>query len=67
MPDAETATLLRAVLDDVCKNLSRWDTSTRTAVASNLLDAVRQGRSSIDDLKQAGRRALRRTPTMWRE
>jgi len=40
MPDADTAALLRAVLDEVCASVSRWD--TRTHVASKLLETVKQ-------------------------
>jgi hypothetical protein len=66
MPDAETAALLRAVLDEVCAGVSPFDTVTRTYVASSLLDKTRQANSSLDDLRQAAMTALRRPPTMWR-
>lgn len=66
MPDAETAAVLRAVLDELCNNISRLDTSTRANVASKLLEAAKQSRYSIDDLKRVGQEALRQTPTMWR-
>ncbi|MGY4365392.1 hypothetical protein ACVW1A_001457 [Bradyrhizobium sp. LB1.3] len=54
MFDAETTALLRAVLDEVCETVSRYETGTRTHVASKLL------------LKQVGRRAWNEAPTMWR-
>jgi hypothetical protein len=66
MPNAETAAVLRAVLDEVCADLSPLDTVTRTHVASSLLEKTRQAQSSLDDLRQAARNALRRPPTMWR-
>jgi hypothetical protein len=66
MPDAETLALLRAVHDELCASLSPFDASTRTDVASKLLETARNGRSSVDDLKQAGKEALDRCPTMWR-
>jgi hypothetical protein len=66
MPDAETIALLRTVLDELCASLSPFDASTRTNVASKLLETARNGRSSVDDLKQAGKDVLRRCPTMWR-
>jgi hypothetical protein len=66
MPDAETAAVLRAVLDEVCADLSPLDTVTRTYVASSLLEKTRQAQSSLDDLRQAAKSALRRPPTMWR-
>ena len=65
MLDAKTAALLRTILDELCAGLSRSDVSTRTSVASKLLEAVRQGPSD-DDLKKAGREVLRSPPTMWR-
>jgi hypothetical protein len=66
MPNAETAAVLRAVLDEVCADISPLDTVTRTNVASSLLEETRQAQSSLDDLRQAARNALRRPPTMWR-
>lgn len=66
MPNAETAVVLRAVLDELCANVPPLDARTRTNVATKLLEATRQGRSSVDDLKSAGRTALLQTPTMWR-
>jgi hypothetical protein len=66
MPDAQTAALLRALLDEVCADVSPFDTATRTHVASSLLEETRQSNSSLDDLRQAGINALRRPPTMWR-
>jgi len=66
MPDAQTAALLRAILDELCCDIPPFDASTRTNVASQLLATMRQGKSSIEDLKRAGTAALRRSPTMWR-
>ena len=66
MPDAETVAVLRAVLDEVCADVSPFDTVTRTHVASHLLETTRQANSSRDELKQAAWNALRRPPTMWR-
>ena len=44
MFDAETTTaLLRAVLDEVCENLTRYETGARAHVASKILEAARQG------------------------
>jgi hypothetical protein len=65
MPNSETAALLRTVLDELCGQLPIFDADTRTNVASKLLDAVEQGRCSLDDLREAGREALHKTPTMW--
>ncbi len=63
MPDAETAALLRTVLDEVCASVSLWDTDTRTHVASKLLETVKQGTPSIEDLRKAGQQVLRRPRT----
>ncbi|MCP1835116.1 hypothetical protein J2R76_003452 [Bradyrhizobium sp. USDA 4532] len=65
MFDAETTTLLRAVLEEVCENISVFETGVRTHVASKILEAAANGRLSIDDLKAAGHNALN-TPTMRR-
>jgi hypothetical protein len=66
MPDAETAALLRAVLDELCASVTSTDNITRTHVASTLLATAQQGDISFDELKAAGAEALRRPPTMWR-
>lgn len=66
MFDSETAALLRAVLDELCENVPQLETSTRTRVASKILEAATKGEWSIDDLKEAGREALHDAPTMWR-
>jgi hypothetical protein len=65
MPDAEMTALLQAVLDEVCAEIPAWDTTARERVAMKLCDVVRSGCSSVDELKQAGRDALIRAPTMW--
>ncbi|MET4256335.1 hypothetical protein ABIC09_001266 [Bradyrhizobium sp. S3.12.5] len=62
MYDAETTALLRAVLDDVCENVSRYETTARTHVASTILEAATRGETSMDGLKQVGRNALRHVP-----
>jgi hypothetical protein len=66
MPDTETAAMLRAILDELCAETSLSDSFTRTNVASKLLETAREETSSLDDLRNAGRRALRQPPTMWR-
>jgi hypothetical protein len=65
MFDAETTALLRAVLEEVCENISVYESGARTRVASRILEAAANGQRSIDDLKAAGHKALN-TPTMWR-
>jgi hypothetical protein len=58
MFDAETTALLRAVLDDVCANLSPYENGVRAHVASKILEAAARGAISADDLKQIARRAI---------
>lgn len=66
MLDAATTALLRAVLDEVCENVSRQETGARTHVASKILEAATRRDSSPDRLKEVGREALSSAPTMWR-
>jgi hypothetical protein len=40
MFDPATAALLRAVLDELCENIPQLETSTRTRVASKILEAA---------------------------
>ena len=62
----ETIAILRAVLTEVCQSVSPFDTGTRAHVACKILEVAGKGRSSVDDLKAAGRKALNDAPTMWR-
>jgi hypothetical protein len=66
MFDAQTTALLRSVLDEVCDGISRYETGVRAHVASQILEAARQGEITIDGLRQVGIKALTRAPTMWR-
>jgi hypothetical protein len=66
MLDAATTALLRAVLDEVCENVSRHETGARTHVASKILEAATRGHTSPDRLKEVAREALSDAPTMWR-
>ncbi|WP_369725624.1 MULTISPECIES: hypothetical protein [unclassified Bradyrhizobium] len=61
MFDTETTALLRAVLDKVCESVSHRDIEAR-----KILEAATIGEVSVDGLKQVGRDALSRAPTMWR-
>jgi hypothetical protein len=65
MPDSETAAALRSLLEELCKSVSCFDADARTNAAAELLETVKQGKPSLDDLKTAGKQALQ-TPTMWR-
>jgi hypothetical protein len=66
MFNAETTALLRAILDEVCENVSKYETGARTHVASKILEAATRGETSAEDLKRIGRSALGTAPTMWR-
>ena len=66
MFDAQTAALLRAVLDEVCQDVSRYETSAKVYVASKILEAATKGETTADGLKLVGRTALSSAPTMWR-
>lgn len=66
MLDPATTALLRAVLDEVCEDVSRYETSARTHVALRILEAATNGETSPERLKEVGREALHDTPTMWR-
>lgn len=66
MLDADTTALLRAVLDEVCENVSRYETLARTHVASKILEAATSGETPVANLRQVGRKALSDAPTMWR-
>ena len=66
MLDSDTAALLRAVLDELTADLSQSETSARTRVASKILEIATKDGWSVEELKEAGRKALHSTPTMWR-
>lgn len=66
MFDHHTTALLRTVLDEVCRSMSRYETGTRTHVAAKILEAVKQGDATVDSLRQVGRKALNEAPTLWR-
>ena len=66
MFDPVTTALLRAVFDEVCEDVSRYETETRTHVASRILEAATNGDSSPESLRQVGREALHGAPTMRR-
>ena len=58
MFDTATTALLRAVLDEVCENVSARETAARTYVASKILEAATRGQVSPEDLRRVGREAL---------
>ena len=66
MFDAQTTALLRAVLNEVCEDVSRYDNGVRAHVAFKILEAARRGETSADDLRKVGKIALQAAPTMWR-
>lgn len=64
MFDPATTALLRAVLDEVCEGVSRFETGARTHVASRILEAAAKGDIAPESLKQIGREALHDAPTI---
>lgn len=64
MFDLAMTALLRAVLDEVCEDISRYETGARTHVASRILEAATNGDTSPERLKEVGREALHGAPTM---
>jgi hypothetical protein len=66
MFDNATTKVLRAVLDEACSEVSRFDTSLRTHVASTLLECAQRGERSIEELQNVARQALRTATTMSR-
>lgn len=61
MFDSATTALLRAVLDEVCEDVSPSEVGLRRRVAFKILRSAARG----DDLRQIGRDAPSRTPTMF--
>jgi hypothetical protein len=66
MSDLETTARSRVVRDEVCESLSHGEIAARTLVASKILEAASKGEVSPEGLRQVGRDALSRAPTMWR-
>ena len=66
MFDDETITLLRAILDEVCGHVDRYQNATRAHVAVKILAAARSKLCTIDEICEAGREALRTAPVSWR-
>jgi hypothetical protein len=64
MFDAETTLLLRAMLEEVCENISVYETGARRTLRQKILEAAAQGQLSTDALKAAGHQAL--NPPMMR-
>ena len=65
MFDADTRAMLRAILDEVCSHVDRYQTATRAHVAANILAAAGRD-TSPESIKEAGMDALKSAPTMWR-
>jgi hypothetical protein len=66
MFDVQTTALLQAVHKEICRNLSQYETRTRTHVASKILESANSGEQSIAGLKKAGNDALRYAIMTWR-
>lgn len=65
MFDPDTRELLRTILDEVCLHIDQHQTATRTHVAVQILAAA-GGESTPENIREAGRDALKSAPTMWR-
>jgi hypothetical protein len=59
MFSVEVTALLKAVLDEVCEDVSVYDTGKKTLVASRLLECAASGEISAESLRAAGDRALK--------
>jgi len=66
MFNSETTALLRSILEEVCHDVDRTHTATRAHVAAGILAAAGRGLITADDVREAGREALRCAPTKWR-
>ncbi|TYL89114.1 hypothetical protein FXB40_36575 [Bradyrhizobium rifense] len=66
MFDAQTAALLRTILDEVCGAVSGDEAATRAHVASKLFESANRGETSVESLTAVARKALSDAPTMWR-
>lgn len=65
MHDPDITALLRTILDEVCVHIDQHQTATRAHVAAQILAAA--GRESTpENIREAGRDALKSAPTMWR-
>ncbi|WPM83804.1 hypothetical protein ML401_39110 (plasmid) [Bradyrhizobium sp. 62B] len=64
--DPTTSILLRAVLDEVCQEVSLSEIGLRAHVASKLIEAATNGETTAEGLRQVALDALRSKPTMWR-
>jgi hypothetical protein len=58
MFSAEVTARLRAVLDEVCASIPKYETDTWTLVACKILETAANGELSIEGLRAAGYRAL---------
>jgi hypothetical protein len=66
MFDTATTALLRAVLNEVCESVLHREIGARSHFASKILETATRGGVSPEGLRQVGRYALSRAPTMWR-
>jgi hypothetical protein len=58
MFSAEITARLRAVLNEVCAGVSKYETGTRALVASKILENAARGDVSLEGLRTAEYRAL---------
>jgi hypothetical protein len=56
--DSKTVAAMRSVLEEVCSHIPPTASSTRTFVASRILECASTGEESYDGLLAAARRAV---------
>lgn len=55
--EPETIAVLRAIFDEVCKDIPASDSETRIRVATVILEKAKEKQATIDQMKCAARRA----------
>ena len=62
MFDEQTRAVLRAILDEVCEDVGKYQNAARAYVASKILVAAAGRDLTVDELRDAGRAALKSVP-----
>ncbi len=66
MIDLETATLVRALLNEICDNKCKHDHGTQPRVSSGIVQGAIHREPSVDDIERYLKDAPINGPTMWR-
>lgn len=66
MFDEETRALLRVILEEVCEDIDSSQNGIRPHVAAKILVAAGREYATVDNIREAGREALRSAPTTGR-